>query len=254
MAQVEVTFRIHAKSALHIGTGLGLAGIVDKRTARRLHPNDLRLVYIPGSSVKGRLRWHFTQLARNLFGSKAVCGPDRHCRATPCPCCILFGSEALEGQLVFHDATLTREWQNLACATENGYPLKLTEFFETEHRVNISISRRRGVATEQRLFASEVASPELEFDAKVSGDITGVLPSLKVNAVGMPAEIALLIIAARTVTHIGGGKSRGLGRCQIEAEEVRVDDAALGEQQVLSLLTADMIRGWKDALAHRGAN
>lgn len=255
MPQVELTFRIQAKSALHIGTGLGLAGVVDRRTARRLHDKDVRLVYIPASSVKGRLRWHFTQLARNLFGKKAICDPDQHCRTLPfCPICVLFGSEALEGQLAFHDAALAKEWQNLAYARDYGGSLKLADFFETERRTNVSISRRRGVAIEQQLFASEVASSELEFDAKVSGEVTGVLPPLKVNGVDVPAEIALLIIAARTVPHIGGSKSRGLGRCSIQAQEIKVDGITLTEQQALSSLNANVIRGWKDAMAHRSAN
>jgi len=255
MAYVELTFRIQALSALHIGTGLGLAGVVDRRTARRLHTpvdgKDIRLVYIPGSSVKGRLRHHFTQLARELKIS--VCGPDQHCRPPSCcPRCVLFGSEALEGQLVFHDAPLTQEWQNLAYEKENGTWLKLSEFFETEHRTNVSLSRRRGVAMEQRLFASEVVARGLDFDAKVTGEVEGLVPALKVNGVDVPAEIVLLIVAARTVTHIGGSKSPGLGRCRIHAYEIKVDGKTLSEEKVLSALTGDVIRRWQNALAHQG--
>ena len=258
MAHVELTFRTQTMSALHIGTGLGLAGVVDRRTARRLHTpvdgKDMRLVYIPGSSIKGRLRYHFTQLMHDL--NLAVCSPDRHCRfpSSRCPRCVLFGSEALEGQLVFHDAPLTQEWQDLAYERENGSWLNLAEFFETEHRTNVSLSRRRGVAMEQRLFTSEVVARGLEFDAKVTGEVRGVLPALKVNGVDVPAEIVLLVAAARTVTHIGGNKSRGLGRCVIHACDIKVDGKGLSEDMVLSTLTVDVIRRLQDAMAHQSSN
>jgi CRISPR/Cas system CSM-associated protein Csm3 (group 7 of RAMP superfamily) len=160
----------------------------------------------------------------------------------------------MEGQLVFHDAPLTQEWENLAYERENGTWLNLAEFFETEHRTNVSISRRRGVAVEQRLFSSEVAARGLEFHAKVSGDVEGVLPPLDIGGVRVPSEIVLLIAAARAVTHIGGSKSRGLGRCAIHAHKIKVDGKELSEDKVLSALTAEVIKGWKNALAHQDSN
>src|SRR4051794_34060618 len=110
--RTAVDLTIALRSALHIGTGLGLAQILDDRIVQGRHPlvEGADLPYIPGSSLKGRLRAHVRQLSADLgWNLQQRSGAEAR----------LFGFDDTPGSLVFADAYLA----DLGLArslTENG--------------------------------------------------------------------------------------------------------------------------------------
>jgi CRISPR/Cas system CSM-associated protein Csm3 (group 7 of RAMP superfamily) len=90
-------------------------------------------------------------------------------------------------------------------------------------RYGVSIGRARRVAEEQRLFTTETFAP-----TKITGftgHISGDFPHNKWERHG---QIGLLVAGLRAITSLGGGRSRGLGWCQVEAKPVEIVD---GEKQ-----------------------
>lgn len=76
--EVRLEYRVNLTTPLHIGTGMGFAQMVDDTLVRAMskeksgsYAPDLRVPYIPGSSLKGKLRYQTQRLA-DLFGIK-VC-------------------------------------------------------------------------------------------------------------------------------------------------------------------------------------
>lgn len=215
MAQIELDLGLQPLSAWHIGTGYGLAGVVDATTARA----GEGLIYIPGSTIKGRTRYRFRQVmeALNITG----CEPDQPCRGpnTLCPICNVFGSIREGGTLFFSDLQMVDDQADLA-KLDGG---RFQPLFEHAIRTNVMISRPRGVALERHLFTTEVGTPELYLTGDVSGEMMSRGRTLKVGGQTVPQDLALLLAAMGMVTHIGGRKSRGLGRCRLEITDLTVD-------------------------------
>lgn len=208
--KIDIHLRLELASGLHIGTGYGLAGYLDARTLTGSNGHPL----IAGSSLKGRLRFYADQL---LPGR-----PDEE----KAPLVTLFGKENQEGCLFFGDLHLAKAWQDLAAQSggRSAPPGLLTQ-----RRTNVMLSRLRGVALERRLFTVEAAAPHLTFE----GEISGVLPDsgrvLTIDGRSLPQDLALLVAACYAFTHLGGRKSRGLGRGRlvIEQDGLLIDDATV---------------------------
>jgi CRISPR/Cas system CSM-associated protein Csm3 (group 7 of RAMP superfamily) len=203
-AAIELPVTVHVESPLHVGTGYA-RGLVDRTVTRDSEGN----VYLPGSSFKGRLRDACERLACHYGVS--VCGaprPGEMCRAwEPCLVCRIFGSPGQESGLIIDDGRLTGGWVD---TIERG-------FGQLGTRTQVQLSRRRGVATEGRLFTSEFAAEELSFGLGITGhlDLTLVL-----DQPGRYYEIILLLGGLKLVRTLGGGNSRGIGRCRVVLPEV----------------------------------
>jgi CRISPR/Cas system CSM-associated protein Csm3 (group 7 of RAMP superfamily) len=217
LAAIDLPITIHVESPLHVGTGYA-RGLVDRAVMRDLDGN----VYLPGSSLKGRLRDACERLARQYCVS--VCGaprPSDMCRAWhPCLVCRIFGSPGRESGLIIDDGRLTGEWAEMM---ERG-------FGQLQRRTQVQLSRRRGVAAEGRLFTSEFAAEGLSFETRITGrlDLTLVL-----NEAGRYYEIILLLGGLKLIGALGGGNSRGMGRCKVELPQtVVVTSADYGEEQI----------------------
>ena len=91
---------IELKTALHHGSGFGLAGIVDRAVLR----DHRGMPYLAGSALKGKLRY---AAHRYLLASKVgACGPPKPWCETEKGClfCEIFGSPRRQGKAVFEDA------------------------------------------------------------------------------------------------------------------------------------------------------
>ncbi|MCZ7575149.1 MAG: RAMP superfamily CRISPR-associated protein [Ardenticatenaceae bacterium] len=201
LATIDLPAVVHVESPLHVGTGYA-RGLVGRTIVRNRHGH----VYLPGSSLKGRLRDACERLARRY--RVTVCGSPRPrdmCRAwDPCLVCRIFGSPGGVGSsLIVDDGHLVGDWVE---AVEGG-------FGQVETRTQMQLSRRRGVATEGRLFASEFAAKGLRFETRITGrlDLTLVL-----DQPGRYYEIILLLGGLKLIKTLGGGNSRGIGRCHVE--------------------------------------
>jgi CRISPR/Cas system CSM-associated protein Csm3 (group 7 of RAMP superfamily) len=211
LQSIEITLRILPQSALHIGTGLGLAQILDDRIVRGPHPlvSGASVPYIPGSSLKGRLRYHARRLAAWLSEDTKV--EQR-----------LFGTVADPGALIFADAHIADLRLARTLANEALQPL-----LARSERSFVGLSRGRRVTLEQRLFRLELADGEIEFESRIQG----YLPSA--TAAG---DLALLLAAAADLTHLGGHKARGLGACRCRVVRVLRNNAEEDPHTLMEVL------------------
>lgn len=207
---VALDLTIRLQSALHIGTGLGLAQILDDRIVQGPHPGTglgTPLPYIPGSSLKGRLRHHVRTLSAVLLDEQpARVALERR----------LFGFSDTPGAVIFADAHLADT--ALAQALARGGD-SLIDATVRAQRSFVSLSRVRRVALEQRLFRIELAGGGLTF----TGTIHGRLPTGTARR-----DVAYLVCAIRDMTHLGGHKGRGLGKCDITIETVTIGAEEIG--------------------------
>jgi len=228
MAFIEIEpITIHLQGALHVGAGYG-RGLIDRAIVR----DGRRQLYIPGSSLKGKVREACERLAasQKLYVCRppyprGMCGKTRE----PCIVCRIFGTPGGRADeslgLYWDNAYLTEKWRQAAQGLSLSYP-----------RTQVGMSRRRGVAREGLLFTDEFAAENLTFHTCISGHLplTAVL-----GEPGRYYELILLLAGLKMVDSLGGNTSRGAGRCRIELPEkitVKADDWEPGEIEVPWLL------------------
>lgn len=221
--KVEIDLQLILATPLHTGVGAGLAGYLDARTLldAKGYP------YVAGSTLKGRLRYYLQSLQPLLSTPTGKTG-DAIGR--------LFGQQEQGGALIFADLPLIAAWRQLfALVRTPDHPL---DALLTQRRTNVMLSRLRGVAMEQRLFMVETVPAHFAFEGQIHGYLAADGPTITVNQQPYPRDLALLIAACRSLTHLGGRKSRGLGRSrlQIGAQGLRVNGNAVDPTQLLEAL------------------
>ncbi|MEZ4637844.1 MAG: hypothetical protein R2856_23285 [Caldilineaceae bacterium] len=146
----------------------------------------------------------------------ACCDPAAHV----CPQCNLFGSPLLEGTLWFGDACLAPGWDiaaRAATAADNVGDVPLREHersalqrrSQVEIRHGVRIHRRRGVAVDEMLFATEAGQSGLRFAGCIEGTVAGRGRIFSLDDVVYPQDLAWLVAALNAVRQLGGRKSRG---------------------------------------------
>ncbi len=172
------------------------------------------VVTIPGSSIKGRVRHAFEQVAHSLglMRHPPSVRPEDLCSVEEaCPACRLFGSPWYPGSLRFSDARLEEPSGGLE---PDGSVTCL--------RWGIAVSRPFHTVEEGRLYSSEVLAPGVRstWIATVEGSAS-------------MEDLALLWAALRAVRSLGGSGRRGLGWCKIQAsfyaEDRRIPDSEFEE-------------------------
>ncbi len=184
---------------------------------------------IPATSFRGRVRAQLEALARSMRspGSPScrppkpedmckpdLTGPDPALRA--CVACRIFGNPWLPSPIVVSDFVLSTEPRE--CDAEGAVlPPKLL-------RTHVSISRQTRAAAEERLFALEIPGfrshdTRLRYVGTITGDLA-------------PSDLGLLLVAMKSVQHMGGGKGRGLGAVEkitLEAIAIAGEPSAHGD-------------------------
>lgn len=159
--------------------------------------------YIPGSSVKGRVRAYAERLMRTA--GLQVCSPpvpDQMCPHTDidgedeyCPACCIFGSPWVSSRVHF---------SNFYLADDNDFILQT--------RQGIGVGRTLGTVVEEKLYyweavGSATKSEPLSFNGEISGT-------------GERSEIGWILAAFRMMSSIGGQKARGMGRVRAKIGRV----------------------------------
>lgn len=191
LVKVDITYRLKLITPVHVGTGTGGSGFLDKYVYRQGG-----CPVIPGSTVKGRLRAAVTALARaGVYGAAGVCRETGECT---CLVCFIFGRPGQgRGCLYFEDARATESDVNRWLGIRAG----------------IGMDRYRRVAREGALCTVETVGNE---NVVFEGRISGAVPEEKRQMV-----IAALKDAFAFNYALGFGKSRGLGwfRAEVAEEE-----------------------------------
>lgn len=220
---VDLPLAITAETPLHVGAGHG-EGLLRKALMKAPDQADARRryqPYIPGSSLKGRVRNLCEDLCRGL--DRRVCGVPRvgeddegaNHQPKRCLICRIFGAigeSSAEGRSL--------NWRN-------AYPALAEREFaaQTLARTHVQLSRPRGMASAQRLFTVELTSPGITFHGRVTGWVEGTeCPS----SPGFYYEVALLLAGLLLTDSLGGMRRRGAGRCSIalpSAVDLKIDGA-----------------------------
>lgn len=217
--RVQLAVEWLSESALSIGSMAAVQELgVDRATARDASGR----VVIPASSLKGRLRHECERIERTLGGF--VCRPPSAERMCPlahpagsfCAVCEIFGAPWRAAPLRLTDGRLVDEFGRAGATTEH----KLRHF-DAQVRPGVSLSRARRAALAERLFFIETSAPNAGFRFQIAFDAN--LPSTR--------HRALLLAGLRSLSLLGGGKSRGLGwgrivRWVLDGEELGADRLA----------------------------
>jgi CRISPR/Cas system CSM-associated protein Csm3 (group 7 of RAMP superfamily) len=228
MLQREVTYNLKFRTPVSIFTGLGIAGILDRAILRtaKWRPNPQKapvsgLPYIPGSSVKGRLRFFAERMVHSEIweaikplhpGYGVICKDVQNA----CMICKIFGNASIPSLLRVCDAHPSPEMQHLIhMILEAGRNPVLQS--DTEIRPGIALSRFRRGALRDHLFMEE-AVPTMVFTG------TMILDSAITED-----ERRFLRAAGSLVDSIGARKASGRGKLDggIEiVDDIRKEEAA----------------------------
>lgn len=207
--KIELWF--YLGSAFHTTGNLRRPG-VDKALAQ----NAAGQLVIPATTVKGFLREKAEVLLRT-WGHPICTGPEPGgmCDGPLCLVCQVFGNPRYPAPLRFSDAIL----QTSA---------------ESAVRSGVAISRYRRAAYPQRLFFTETTDPVPTKWWAVCEGVFGDVGSAERAA-------ALVALAARWGTAIGGGKTRGLGWIDAVQVKATLNGAEIPEQTLVQFW-----RAWKE--------
>jgi CRISPR/Cas system CSM-associated protein Csm3 (group 7 of RAMP superfamily) len=227
MTTLRITVTITGITALSVGAGGSSGTLADKSVIR----DGWGRLIIPGSQLKGKVRWAVEQVLRGL-GADIPSPFDEAARVEQRTLVrALFGSPEHQSPLFFADLP------GVIGATDQLAAVRTSpEQRRSQIRPSVSINRRRGVAEDARLLFQETALEDMRFfsERAISGDM---------RKLSDPQGYAALLWAGLTLTtRWGGAKSRGLGWATMDAE-VRLDeqviDATELKQALIRLLNAE---------------
>lgn len=230
---------VQTRGPMHIGTGFA-RGIVNQTVVKGRDG----LIYIPGSTLKGKVRSACEALA-SLYGI-VDCGAPfpkqmMSCRDT-CLVCRIFGAPGQSAGLQWQSAHLTEDW--IEALRPN--PASRAVLGQTITRTQVQLSRMRGLAAEARLFTSEFTAGGLTYEARPA--LIGRLRLTPVSVADDPDvyyELILLLAGLKSVGRLGGGTSRGVGECEcILPENVIVDGRRISVE--LQLVNIEALAVYRD--------
>jgi len=222
LGRATVRGNIHVLTGLHIGAGKDKIEIggVDNPVVRHPHTGD---PYIPGSSIKGKLRFMLEWAFNKIRADGDVWGWDtKHAIEAGDPVLRIFGTALSkdawgEGptRLVVRDANLNRTWRETA--DERRWDL-------VEEKTEVGIDRIAGKAADGRLRQTERVPAGAEFDLEMSFRLYAV------NGDGGRRDWACLNwllqgLAMLEDDALGGSGSRGYGRVRFDNLILRYDGA-----------------------------
>lgn len=193
---LQLTVIIRFKSPFHIGSGeKGHYG----EPSSVIKSLQTQLPYIPGSSIKGKLR----HLLETTYAADRI-KTGQPCGCGKCQICLLFGSGKSDStkepsRLIFRDCFLPDE------------SASLIEKIGTEKKAGVRIDRKTGKAADKALYSVERIPEGCEFDLNVSarifeGDDKNAMKQWLITGLSLLEQDA-----------IGGGGTRGSGWVEIKA-------------------------------------
>lgn len=207
---INLKLTITFSSPFMVGSGFGIAGLVDSSTVK----DSDGIVYLPASSIKGKIKSEFKKNIESLF-TGSVCnsimsGRTNVCQdkdiKNACVVCRIFGSEFYEGSLIFEDAVMDADTREILYKIENN---KIIPVFQSSIRSGTKINRFLKTTEEGALFSLEGVNPAIVLTSNING-----------SCYMSEDEYNYFKGTIKTITHLGGNKARGNGRCNIDIVEM----------------------------------
>ncbi len=216
---------IEAVTPLHIGSGKQEVDIGGADMPVLTDPNGQP--YIPGSSLKGRVRAEAERIAREEGLTvckppdvKNMCGSRKDNTKDFCICCRIFGTAgniSIASKVKFRDAYPTEKIGTLL------------------ERTCIAIDREKGTVSEHALYTIQAVPAGTKFSLEI------VAENLADD------ELKLLLAALKSVedSALGGSSTRGFGKVKFNIENVRERTAKyyLGEEKE-KVFTGESLKEW----------
>ena len=211
MANAAITYCVDFKSDHHIGSGFGIAGVVDDTLVK----DSKGCLFIPGETLKGIIRDACEDLANALpiptcdgtvAEGKKMCGVNRN--DDTCLLCLIFGTEVIPSHFRFQSARRRDAVSELLGDEKMDHALQALSRVEAHNRID----RHTGTAAEKRLFAYELGRKSEPYQAGISQ----IRPFD--NEAQEKDAFALLVAGMRFVLRMGGKRRRGKGRCRLRIE------------------------------------
>ncbi|HCL00692.1 MAG TPA: type III-A CRISPR-associated RAMP protein Csm3 [Candidatus Marinimicrobia bacterium] len=211
--KVIISGNIKALTGLHIGgSGQGMAiGGADSPVLRDPITN---IPYIPGSSLKGKMRSLLEKITGKL--------PIKNGKAEPCKCgncdvCTVFGVPAeadskLPGRLIVRDAFMKPESADILDKSNN------TDMPYTEVKTEVTIDRITSKANPRQI---ERVPSGAEFDMQL---ILNVYDEDDLNSLLNTVETSLKLVED---DYLGGNGTRGYGQVQIDITGISYKDESI---------------------------
>jgi len=219
---------IEAVTPLHIGSGKPEIEIGGMEMPILKDPSGQP--YIPGSSLKGKVRAEAERIARKMGMEvceppdvKKMCGSKKDKVEDFCICCRIFGTAgnlSVASKVKFRDA----------------YPLeKVKTLLE---RTGIAIDRKTGTVAKKALYSVEAVPAGTKFGLEIVAENIS------------DEELALLKAALRSVedSALGGSSTRGFGKVKISVSCVRERTAGyyLGREDE-KVISGEEVKRWLQA-------
>lgn len=233
MKSVRIVYRIMARSGVLIGSTADVLSIgVDKTTMRRRRVSELeqQAPLIPGSTLKGKIRYECERILRHLGRevchsprAETMCPHDVQVKNPPCPVCQIFGGSGLPARLFFGDA-LTRDDEGIAP-------------YLTRVQAGVALSRKRRTAEDERLYYIERGVKGIIYEGTIDGYLDDALAH---------QQLALVMAAIERLCAVGGSKSRGSGWINAAITSITVDGKEMSEAERKSI-RQEGLRSWRES-------
>ena len=208
--RLDVSYCITWEGRWHVGSGYQSAAA--ERLLRRLGGVE-GAPFVPGSQIKGVLRYQCEQLALAL-GLEAI-NPHDGIREDNRKLIQHFTPLAKSTLIV--DRLFGTRYQGECLFLTNALPVPSDEEAVTSVQPRTAMDRLTGTVMEQHLFTTEFS----EGNACLQGGLRARHPAgvLTQDEDRFPYEYTLLLLSLLSLDTLGGDKSTGLGRCKIEVKE-----------------------------------
>lgn len=203
--RLDLCYRIVWQGRWHVGSGYQSA--MADRLLRRLPSGK---PFVPGSQIRGVLRHQCERLALAL-GLEAV---DPHASSKEHDQHLVKHFTPLAKSCLVVDRLFGSRYQGECLFVTNAVPASSEAKSTTSVQTRTAIDRVTGTVMEQHLFTTELAEGDIELRGTIRArHPAGVLTQYED---GFPYEYSLLIAGLLSLDALGGDKSVGLGRCEVE--------------------------------------
>lgn len=231
--RLDLGYRIAWDGRWHVGSGHQSAA-ADRLQRRWESRGRDGAPFVPGSQIKGVLRHHCERLAIAL-GLGVV---DPHSGAESGDRSLVTHFRPLATSDLLIDRLFGNRYQGECLFFTNALPATSIPVNPTMVAARTAIDRATGTVREQHLFTTEM----VEKGISLQGGIRARHPRgvLTQDEDGFPYEYALLVAGLLSMETLGGGRSVGLGRCEVSLEP----DSFRWNDQVITL--DDALRSFKE--------